>query len=106
MIRTILVPLDGSEFGEHALPIAASLARKAGAVLHLVHVHQPARPVTAVGLVLVDTFDLHLQQDEQAYLSDCGRRVREAVPVPTHTALLPNNDVVRALRDYADKEQV
>lgn len=106
MIRTILVPLDGSEFGEHALPVAASLARKAGAILHLVHVHQPSPPVTAVGLEFVDLFDLHLQQDEQAYLSDCGRRVREAYPVPTHTALLPNNDVVHALRGYAEKESI
>jgi len=106
MIRNILVPLDGSEFGEHALPIAASLARRAGAILHLAHVHQPSPPVTAVGLEFVDLFDLHLQQDEQAYLSDAGRRVREACPVPTHTALLPNNDVVHALRDYAEKESI
>lgn len=106
MIRTILVPLDGSEFGEHALPTAASLARKAGAVLHLVHVHQPAPPATAIGLEFVDMYDLHLQQDEQAYLADCGRRVREAGPVPTHTALLPNGDIVQALRDYADREKI
>ena len=28
MIRSILVPLDGSTFGEHALPLAMSMARK------------------------------------------------------------------------------
>jgi len=38
MYRVILVPLDGSKFTETALPVAASLARKSGAKLHLVHV--------------------------------------------------------------------
>ena len=40
-IRTILVPLDGSAFAERALPVAAALARKLGASLHLVSVHDP-----------------------------------------------------------------
>ena len=31
MYRSILVPLDGSDFGEHALPLALSLARQLGA---------------------------------------------------------------------------
>jgi nucleotide-binding universal stress UspA family protein len=35
MIRQILVPLDGSELAEHALPIAAELARRAGAAVIL-----------------------------------------------------------------------
>ena len=39
MYRSILVPLDGSPFGEHALPLAAGIARRAGARLRLVHVH-------------------------------------------------------------------
>jgi nucleotide-binding universal stress UspA family protein len=39
MYRSILVPLDGSSFGEHALPLAAGIARRAGARLRLVHVH-------------------------------------------------------------------
>jgi nucleotide-binding universal stress UspA family protein len=44
MFRTILVPLDGSVFGEHALPLAASVARRAGAVVRVVHAHAPADP--------------------------------------------------------------
>ena len=31
MIRTVLVPLDGSPSGEHALSLAAGVARRAGA---------------------------------------------------------------------------
>ena len=41
MFRNILVPLDGSPFGEHALPIAYALARRAGGHVHLVRVHEP-----------------------------------------------------------------
>lgn len=41
MFRTILVPLDGTAFGEQALPLAMHLAARAQAELHLVHVHAP-----------------------------------------------------------------
>jgi nucleotide-binding universal stress UspA family protein len=40
MYRRILVPLDGSRFGDHALPYAVEIARSTGAALELVHVHQ------------------------------------------------------------------
>jgi len=38
MYRSILVPLDGSAFSEHALPMARLLAQRSGATLRLVHV--------------------------------------------------------------------
>jgi nucleotide-binding universal stress UspA family protein len=41
MYRTILVPLDGSSFGEWALPVAIGLARQAKAKLELVSIHVP-----------------------------------------------------------------
>jgi nucleotide-binding universal stress UspA family protein len=41
MYRTVLVPLDGSAFGEHALPLALTIARRAGAAVKLVQVHVP-----------------------------------------------------------------
>ena len=42
MYGCILVPLDGTPFGEAALPLAISVARRSRAVLHLTHVHLPA----------------------------------------------------------------
>ncbi len=45
MYRSILVPLDGSAFGEHALPLALGLASRTQAELHLVHVHTPVAGV-------------------------------------------------------------
>lgn len=46
MYRLILVPLDGSRFGESALPLALRLSRKTGARIHLVTV-QELLPATA-----------------------------------------------------------
>lgn len=44
MIRTIMIPLDGSAFGEHALPLALGIAKRAGAQVRLVHVCEPPTP--------------------------------------------------------------
>ena len=38
MFSNILVPLDGSEFGDKALPIAQDLAQLSGATIHLLQV--------------------------------------------------------------------
>ncbi len=38
MFSNILVPLDGSEFGDKALPIARNLAQLSGATIHLLQV--------------------------------------------------------------------
>lgn len=100
MIRSILVPLDGSSFGEHALPLAADLARRANATLHLVHVHQMI-PLTALGdAVILDAVEIHHRQDELAYLADVGRRLKEVAPVMVKPAVLEERDVEVALREY------
>src|SRR4051794_10061084 len=44
MFRSILVPLDESSFGEHALPLALTIARRAGAKIRVVHAHMPEDP--------------------------------------------------------------
>jgi nucleotide-binding universal stress UspA family protein len=100
MFRSILVPLDGSTFGEHALPLAASLARRADAVLHLVHVHQAVPPASVAGVAVMDTLDLHLRQDEQAYLADVVRRLTEAGPIKVNSVLL-EGEVEPAIRAHA-----
>jgi nucleotide-binding universal stress UspA family protein len=41
MYRSLLIPLDGSAFAEHALPMALSIARRLGAALQVVMVHVP-----------------------------------------------------------------
>jgi nucleotide-binding universal stress UspA family protein len=47
MYRSLLVPLDGSAFAEQALPLTLGIARRAGAALNVVQVHQPLTPAYA-----------------------------------------------------------
>jgi nucleotide-binding universal stress UspA family protein len=44
MYHSILVPLDGSPGSEHALPLAAAVARRTGATVRVAHAHAPADP--------------------------------------------------------------
>lgn len=105
MYRSILVPLDGSAFGEHALPLAVSLAAKSDAVLHLAHVHQVVPPATLSGVAILDTIDVHLRQDEQAYLADVGRRLTEVRPTKLVPHLL-DGDAVPTLCEFAAAKDV
>ena len=98
MYRSILVPLDGSPFAEHALPLAASIARRGSAILHLVHVH---------GLASAHAVDLmpHPDDAEQrasalAYLDELALRVSGDGAIPISTVLL-DAPLVHALHSYA-----
>ena len=97
MIRSIMVPLDGSRFGEHALPLALALARRAEATLQLVHVHQAMPPASIAGVVVLDDAELLMQKEELAYLDKVVRRLTEVAPVQVTTALL-QGEVVSALQ--------
>lgn len=89
MVRTILVPLDGSEFGEQALPLALGLARSARTALHLVHVHKPVVPSDiADGLITESSLDELARTHERAYLDRLVDRVRGAADIVATTALL------------------
>lgn len=96
MYRTILVPLDGSQFAEQALPVAMHLAAGARAPLLLVRVHQvPPRH-------LASTWDDFFRNEETAYLERIVARVTQAQPVDVETALL-EGDVIEAIRECADR---
>ena len=47
MYHSIVVPLDGSPFGEQALPLGLSIAQRAETSIDLVHVHVPLAPMYA-----------------------------------------------------------
>jgi len=102
MYRAILLPLDGSAFAEEAFPLAWTLARAAGAELHLVHVIIPSHDV-----------DLKTPQDDldwrasvrdgaEGYLKDLAARA-EAEGVSALTAVL-EGPVARTLQDYVDEQ--
>jgi nucleotide-binding universal stress UspA family protein len=96
MLRSILVPLDRSTFAEQALPLAACIARKAGARLDLVEVHgsyfkdNPHACWAPQGHEL----DVDLKQREASYLDAVAKKAAGSSPAPVTTALLPGSDVL------------
>ncbi len=86
MFRNILVPLDGSPFGEHALPIAYAIARRAGAHVHLVRVHEPIASLVpamagwAPGPEM-EQWTRELAETESAYLRSVGEQATRDVRV-------------------------
>jgi nucleotide-binding universal stress UspA family protein len=104
MIRSILVPLDGSRFGEHALPWALTIARRAQARLQLAHVHVP--------LLYIDTtmgyetkVDDHVLQEEEAYLQKTVQRLARISTVLVEPVLL-NGPVVETLAEHTQASGV
>lgn len=76
-MQTILVPLDGSPFGEHALPLALDIARRGGLGLALAHVHHIVVPsVSPAGATFFDPgLDVAARDAEADYLAAVAGRV-------------------------------
>jgi nucleotide-binding universal stress UspA family protein len=73
MVRQIVVPMDGSELAERALPLAAGLARRWSAPLALVRVHIPVVPLEYRGEVsALDWWLEETRRAELAYLRRTG----------------------------------
>lgn len=101
MYRSLLVPLDGSSFGEQALPLALTLARRAGAGVVLSHVHQPVTsPYTGSELVCDLTLDTTLREHEREYLEQTACRVTGMAGVLA-TPVVLDGLVADALREQA-----
>jgi nucleotide-binding universal stress UspA family protein len=97
MVRSILVPLDGSAFGEQALPLALSIARRAGTALQFVHVPvTPGRLFSESRPGLENTLGPALLQRSRIYLESVAERVAAVAEVPVTTAVL-EGDVVEAV---------
>ncbi len=104
MFRSIFVPLDGSPFAEQALPLAAEVARRSGAILQLALVHHPV-PALATALE-VPEIEAQLDQEararEQVYIDGIVERVRATANVPVTGALL-EGPVADALQDHIER---
>ena len=84
-VRTVLAAVDGTPFGEHALPLAAEIAARAGAALRVVHVFSARE----AGRLLVDTRWVHDQRRRRGeYLDGLARRLARAHPLPLSASLL------------------
>ena len=98
MIRSILVPLDGSHFSEMALPVAVDLARKAHASVRLVMVHEPI-------LAMVPAWSEKEEPEERAheleYLTGLAAGVDLHGTAPTYEVIV--GDARTALLETAEQ---
>jgi len=101
MIRSILVPLDGSTFGEHALPLAMSMARRLDASLNLIHVHSLLDATYAELQVFDNTLDQELRTKERDYLHTIQKQVQDRLSVPVSIRNV-DGEVATVIRDQAD----
>lgn len=80
MLRSLVVPLDGSRFAERALPVAARIARNANATLYLVMAEDPTQglaPFAEFGPPSVLLME-ELDRRHTAYLERTAARLRRA----------------------------
>jgi nucleotide-binding universal stress UspA family protein len=102
--RAICVPLDGSPFAEHSLPLAIEIARRTGALLQLALVHHPV-PALATALE-VPEIEAQLDQEgrarEQTYLTGITDRIRTQANVPVTGAIL-DGPVAEALETLVEQ---
>jgi len=107
LLEKILVPLDGSEFGEQALPVARSLAGLAGpdTEIHLVHVHVSV-PIFIEGIATVNPeLERDREELEQEYVGTAARALSEEWSGTVRSALL-HGPVDEALEEYADTQHI
>jgi nucleotide-binding universal stress UspA family protein len=103
-----MVPLDGSGFSEHSLPLAEKVARLTGASLHLAHVHTPYEPdqllfTTPFQFEHVDLaeYDTRHRDDEERYMEAVADRLARG-GATVDTKMLEGTEVVGELIDYAN----
>lgn len=98
-----LVPLDGSELAERAVPVAAELARRAGAGLLLAHVHArlAADPIHIQGMPVIDEQLRSLRREhEQEYLDRASRRLGSGLNV---SVALLDGPIAATLARHAER---
>ncbi len=109
MLRSLLVPLDGSTFSEHSLPLASRVARASGASLHLAHVHVPYEPEQLLantqfqfeGVNIAEYDDRH-REEERDYLAGLAKHFVDE-GLQADATLLDGRPVVDELSHYADE---
>lgn len=102
MYQNILVPVDGSPFGEQALPLALSLARRAGAVLHLVRVHVSIVPMYGrYGMIADAELERIAREQEKDYLEQLVRRLPAGKGVRVQSAFL-EGAIPDAIQQHAE----
>ncbi len=101
-----MVPLDGSVFAEQALAVAAAQAQKAGAVLHLVSVHEPM-PAAAMSdtQAICSDLDVWSRANLVEYLKSVSAVVEGSHGLTVTTAVCTGR-AAATLCEYVETHQV
>lgn len=106
MVDTLIVPLDGSEFGESVLPTAIRVASATGADVTLLHVHVAHVPDHLLANtqyhfegVDLEEYDRHDREEENRYLRGLADQVERKLGRPARTVLLEGS-VTEAIVDH------
>jgi nucleotide-binding universal stress UspA family protein len=103
MYRSILVPLDGSAFAEHALPYAMALARQSGGRLRLVQVHEPPVSLEFAAEMPVPYYeDETLRAHEWESLQEVATSLGREWDVPVTPRLREGEPVAALAREVAE----
>jgi nucleotide-binding universal stress UspA family protein len=97
----LLLPLDGSQLAEAALPVATRLAHAFDSRLLLLHVIERKAPTTIHG-------EPHLTEvaAAEAYLQSVVTRLRDQqIEAEVHVHSVPLGDVARSIADHAEEER-
>ena len=100
--RSILVPVDFSDYSEAALDYAVALAAKLDAKLHLVHaLGIPGLGVPELGVALTSSLMDQMVKDNQAAIDKLAQAHRTEVPIGN--ALLRTGDARDVIVQTADE---
>ncbi|HUG39715.1 MAG TPA: universal stress protein [Longimicrobiales bacterium] len=106
MPRSILVPVDGSNFAEHALPYALGVARRTGARIHFALVHVPFEIVSPSYPLAEEMAERELEQRDrdEAYIEQLVRRL--ATPEVEYRTALLRGHIASAIGRYVEDERI
>ncbi len=105
MYTSVLVPLDGSPFGEAALPAAMAIAKRSGARIHLVHVRGTSTNVLTGLPGLTVGWGPETERAARTYLDGIAERASEEIGESVSFALL-DGPVAEALREYVRTQAI
>jgi nucleotide-binding universal stress UspA family protein len=94
--------VDGTPFGEHALPFALEIARLAKATVRIVHVYAPLAAMS-----LLERFDHDSRSDAwpkfrlERYLAELVERLARVSSVPVTQSLVEGSDIATVLTEAA-----
>jgi nucleotide-binding universal stress UspA family protein len=103
---SVLVPVTGSAMAEQALPVGASLARRAGVPLHLVSVAEPIPVMVAaeIGQYGVE-FERETREELDRYVTSVLERTRESQG-PAVLGKVIDGEAAEALADYVARQGI